>query len=103
MSLGQYHFVLERTLRGEYALREYGDFLNKLSSTRKVTIGRTFLKKMETVTKRYRNSIAHHSLMDKKQCDYLRELVFTGGEALLKTCAKLRIANTEKGGRKKHE
>jgi len=89
LTLGQYHFVLEHTLGGEYALREYGDFLNELSSTHEVTVGRNFLKKLHTVTKTYRNAIAHLSQMDKKQCRHLRELVFGGEAALLKKCSRI--------------
>jgi len=69
---GQYHFVLKHTLKGEYALREYGVFLDQVCSSSKITVGTTFLKNLETIINRYRNTIAHHSPMNRKQCDHLR-------------------------------
>jgi hypothetical protein len=89
LTLGQYHFVLKRTLEGDYALKGYTDFLDEICATSEAIIGKTFLKKLETVTQRYRNAIAHQSPMDKKQYDHLREIIFTGEEALLMTCCRV--------------
>ena len=88
LTLGQYHFILQRTLKGEYALREYRSFLDQIGSSSKGKIGKRFLKRLETVTNRYRNAIAHESPMSKKQCMHLRRLIFTENEALLKTCCR---------------
>jgi len=52
-------------------------------------IEKTFLKNLEIVTKRYRNTIAHNSPMNRKQYDHLRDLIFAGGEALLKSCCRI--------------
>lgn len=89
LTLGQYHFVLKRTLEQEYALKEYQDFLNEMSPVPRKLIGRPFLKKLETVTKKYRNTIAHQSAMDKKQYEHLRRLIFAGKKALLKKCCRI--------------
>jgi len=89
LTLGQYHFVLERILEGEYALKEYGDFLDEVCSSSGVVIGRMFLERLGTVTKKYRNAIAHRSSMNKKEYDHLRELIFAGKEALLVTCCSI--------------
>ena len=88
LTLGQYHFVLQRTLKGEYPCNEYRNFLNLICSSSKVQIGKLFLKRLETVTNRYRNAIAHESPTNKKQCIHLRRLIFTENEALLKTCCR---------------
>lgn len=84
LTLGQYHFILKRTLEDDYALSEYSDFLDRLYASSETVIGKAFLKKLETVVKKYRNTIAHESPMNKKQYDHLRKLVFSGKEALLK-------------------
>ncbi len=89
LTLGQYHFLLKRTLQGEYALKDYGSFLDKVCSASKPIIGKSFLKRLETVTKRYRNAIAHRSPMNKKEYHHLRELIFAGRKALLKTCCSV--------------
>ena len=83
LTLGQYHFVLKRTLEGEYTLKEYSNFLDEVCSASNVTIGSSFLKKLETVTKRYRNTIVHQSAMNREEFDHMRELIFGGEEALL--------------------
>jgi len=89
LTLGQYHFVLKRTLEGEYALKEYCNFLDQISPSSKTTVGKNFLRKLETVTRGYRNTIAHESPMNKKQCNHLRNLIFAGDSALLKTCTRV--------------
>ncbi len=89
LTLGQYHFVLKRSLMGEYALKQYRDFLDQTCSVSEVEIGRSFLRNLETVTKRYRNTIAHQSPMNKRQCRHLRELIFAGKQALLRTCCRI--------------
>ena len=83
LTLGQYHFTLQRALKGEYALIKYRNFLDHLLKSCNVQIGRSFLKTLETVTNRYRNTIAHESPMNKKQCEHLRDLIFAGEESLL--------------------
>ena len=89
LTLGQYHFTLQRALKGEYALIKYRNFLDHLLESYNVKIGGSFLNNLETVTKWYRNTIAHELPMNKKQCEHLRRLIFSGNEALLKTCSKL--------------
>ncbi len=89
LTLGQYYFVLQRALKGDYAVGEYRNFLNRLCLLSDVKIGKKFLKQLETVTNRYRNAIAHESSMNKKECIHLRRLIFTEKESLLKTCCRL--------------
>lgn len=89
LTLGQYYFVLKRTLEGEYALRKYVNFLDKVGDEVEADIGRTFLKKLKIVTRKYRNTIAHHSPMNRKQYEHLRDLILAGNEALLITCCKV--------------
>ena len=87
LSLGQCHFVLKLALDGDYALREYANFLDETCGASGGIVGKVFLGKLETVTQRYRNAIAHQSPMTKKQYEDLRSLVFAGDEALLKMIA----------------
>ncbi len=89
LTLGQYLFVLKKTLEGEYALDEYGDFLDKVSETSGIGAWRIILQKMKVVTNEYRNSIVHHSHMNIDQCLHLRELIFTGKHSLLTNCCKI--------------
>lgn len=93
LTLGQYHFILRRTLEKDYALKEYSYFLDWVCTTSGTIIGKTFLSKLETVVKQYRNTIAHRSSMDKQQYDHLKELVFSGDSALLKICSKIEKGN----------
>ena len=88
LTLGQYHFVLEHTLNKEYALEEYGDYLDKIASASGVVIGKQFLKKLKVVTKKYRNTMAHSSSLNKKQYDHLRDLIVSGNDALLIMCSE---------------
>jgi len=89
LTLGQYHFVLKKTLNQDYALREYGDFLERITQSSKTVIGKSFLNKLETVTKRYRNAIAHGSPMTRKEYFHLRKLIFAGENSLLETCTRV--------------
>ena len=89
LTLGQYHFILKRALKGEYILSEYNDFLDQIRVQSEITVGKDFLNKLETVAKGYRNTITHESPMSKRGCEHLRDLVFAGDNALLKTCAAL--------------
>lgn len=89
LTLGQFHFVLKRALDGDYALKEYGDFLDQIFPSSKNFVRKDFLKKLKIVTSRYRNTIAHESPMNKKQCNHLRKLIFAGNDALLKTCPRI--------------
>ncbi len=89
LTLGQYCFVLKLTLEGDYALKEYGDFLDWICATSGSIIGKTFFYKLETIVKKYRNTIAHQSPMNKNEYDHLRELIFSGSHALLITCCKI--------------
>jgi len=96
LTLGQYNFVLKLTLENDYALKEYGNFLDWVCATSGAIIGKTFLSKLETVVKRYRNMIAHQSSMNKKQYDHLKELVFSGDDALLNICCEIGSRNFQK-------
>ena len=89
LTLGQFHFALRRTLEGDYALKEYGDFLDQISPSSRTFVRKDFLKKLKIVTSRYRNTIAHESPMNKKQCNHLRKMIFAGNDALLKTCTRI--------------
>ena len=81
--------ILKRALKGEYILSEYNDFLDQIRIQFEITVEKDFLNKLETVAKRYRNTITHESPMSKRGCEHLRDLVFAGDNALLKTCAAL--------------
>ena len=83
LTLGQYHFVLKRTLEHDYAVQDYAQFLDKILAESGINIEKQFLDKLEIITKQYRNAIAHRSPMDKKQYEDLRNLVFVGKESLL--------------------
>ncbi len=89
LTLGQYCFALGLTLEGDYALKEYGDFLDRICATSGTIIGKTFFNKLETVVKQYRNTIAHQSPMNKTEYVHLRELIFFGSDALLIACCKI--------------
>jgi len=89
LSLGQYHFVLKKTLEGEYALDEYGNYLESILDSSKVIISRKFLQKLKIVTKDYRNSIVHMTHMNSQQCRNLQELVFLKKDSLLMECCKI--------------
>ena len=89
LTLGQYHFVLKKTLDQDYALKEYGDFLGWVAHSSKNVIGKPFLNKLETVTKRYRNAIVHGAPMTRKKCYHLRKLIFAGRNSLLETCTQV--------------
>ncbi len=89
LSLGQYHFVLKLALDGDYALSEYANFLGEICGASGGIVGKAFLGKLETVTQRYRNAIAHQSPMNKKECEHLRDLIFAGEGALLIVVAAL--------------
>ncbi|MCP4763152.1 MAG: tetratricopeptide repeat protein, partial [archaeon] len=83
LTLGQYHYILDKTLEGDYALHKYADFLDKIHADSGIIIGKKFLDNLTIVTKQYRNTITHKSPMDQKQCDHLRQLIFTGKNSLL--------------------
>lgn len=83
LTLGQYLFVLSRTLENDYALQEYAYFLDKKHTESENIIGKDFLNRLETVTRQYRNTIAHRSPMDKEQYEHLRQLVLVGKDSLL--------------------
>ena len=89
LTLGQYHFVLKKTLDQDYALRESGDFLGWVAHSSKNVIGKSFLNKLETVTKRCRNAIVHGSPMTQKEYYHLRKLIFAGRNSLLGTCTRV--------------
>ena len=97
LTLGQFHFILKHALRGDYALKTYGSFLEQIYSSSRVKIEKRFRKNLKTVTTRYRNTIAHEAPMNKKECDHLRKLIFAGDDALLKTCAKIKMAPEQTG------
>ncbi|MCP4754945.1 MAG: hypothetical protein GY866_29055 [Proteobacteria bacterium] len=87
LTLGQFHFSLDRSLKNDYILNGYRQFINGvLSDNQKPTI--LLLKeKLGVVVKRYRNAIAHRSSMNREECEHLRELVFSGKDSLLRICA----------------
>ena len=83
LTLGQYHFILKRTLEGDYALQEYAEFLDKIHAELGIVIEEKFLSNLTIVTKQYRNTITHKSSMNKKQCEHLRRLIFAGDDSLV--------------------
>ncbi len=87
LSLGQYLFALKKTLDCEYAMDEYGNFLEY--HIKSIGFGSTFMQNLKTVTNKYRNSIVHHTHMNIDQCEHLRELIFTGKNSLLVECCKI--------------
>jgi len=87
LTLGQCHFALKLALEGDYALSEYANFLDDICADSGTIIGRTFSEKLETVTHKYRNAIAHQAPMNKKEYEDLRALVFAEGKALFKMIA----------------
>ncbi len=89
LTLGQYLFVLNHTLEGDFALSQYGDFLDKINTRCGTVVGKAFLSKLKTVVNRYRNLIAHRSPMDKQQLNHLRKLVFVDENSLLQTCVNM--------------
>ncbi len=89
LTLGQCHFVLKLTLEGEYALKDYGDFLDWLCATSGTIVGKRFVDKLGIVVKQYRNTIAHQSPMNKEEYEHLRDLIFADEEALLIVAATL--------------
>ena len=84
LTLGQYHFILNKTLAGDYALQEYADFLDKIHAQSGIVIGEKFLGSLTIVTKQYRNTITHKSPMNQKQCEHLRQLIFAGNDSLFR-------------------
>ncbi|MCP4551730.1 MAG: hypothetical protein GY834_06755 [Bacteroidetes bacterium] len=88
LTLGQYLFALKKTLEGEYALDAYGNYLEKMSESSGIYIGRKFLQKLRIVTNGYRNSIVHYTHMDFQQCIRLRDLIFLKSDSLLVACCK---------------
>ncbi|MCP3874560.1 MAG: tetratricopeptide repeat protein [Desulfobacteraceae bacterium] len=88
LTLGQYLFALKKTLEGEYALDAYGNYLENMSESSGIAIGRKFLQKLKIVTNGYRNSIVHYTHMDFQQCVRLRELIFLKNDSLLVACCK---------------
>jgi hypothetical protein len=83
LTLGQYHFILSKTLTGDYALQEYAVFLDNIHAQSGIIIDEKFLNNLTIVTKQYRNTITHKSPMDQKQCEHLRQLIFAGNDSLL--------------------
>jgi len=82
LTLGQYHFILSKTLEGDYALHTYADFLDNIHAGSGIIIGEKFLDILTIVTKQYRNTITHKSPMNQKQCEHLRQLIFAGKDSL---------------------
>ena len=83
LTLGQYHFILKKTLEDDFALHDYILFLDKIHADFGINIEKQFLDTLEIITKQYRNAIAHRSSMDREQYEDLRKLVFTGNDSLL--------------------
>ena len=89
LTIGQYLFVLKLALEGDYALSEYRLFLDETYGNSSEVDKKGFLKKLETVTHKYRNAIAHQSPMTREQYENLRDLVFSSEDALLVNLARL--------------
>lgn len=87
LTLGQYLFVLKLAFERDYALHDYINFLSEKCNGSGGILGRGFLEKLEIVTQRYRNAIAHQSPMVKEEYESLRTFVFNENEALLKVIA----------------
>jgi len=83
LTLGQYHFILKRTLDHDYAMQDYARFLDRIQADSGINIENRFLTKLEIITKQYRNAIVHRSSMDREQYEDLRKLVFLGDDSLL--------------------
>ena len=90
LTLGQYLFVLKKTLEGEYALDEYGAYLDSIFESSKIIIGRKFLQKLKKIVENYRNSIVHYTHMDYQQCLNLRELIYSKQDSLMSVCCKIK-------------
>jgi len=88
LTLGQYHFILKRTLDHDYALQEYARFLDEIQANSGINIENQFLTKLAIITKQYRNAIVHRSSMDREQYEDLRKLVFLGDDSLLSILTK---------------
>jgi hypothetical protein len=89
LTLGQFLFILEHTLEGDFALSHYEDFMDGINNIAGNVMGKAFLSNLKTVVKRYRNLITHHSPMDEQQLQHLRELVFVGDNSLLQICSQI--------------
>lgn len=89
LTLGQYLFVLRKTLEGDYTLDAYGNYIEHLQAGSDAVIGRRFLQKLKTVTQDYRNAIVHHAPMTLDSCHTLRRLIFLEPDALLVICSRL--------------
>ena len=87
LTLGQFYFSLEQSLKNNYILQDYKRFINGLFSyNRKQTI-QVLLNKLGIVVKRYRNAIAHQSSMNKEECEHVRNLIFSDNDSLLQICS----------------
>ncbi len=89
LTLGQYLFVLKKTLEGEFALDDYASYLDSIFESSKIVVGRKFLQKLRTVTDGYRNSIVHYTHMNHQQCLRLRELIYSKQDSLMVVCCKI--------------
>ena len=87
LTLGQHLFVLKLAFERDYAMHDYTKFLSEKFNGSGGIFGKSFLEKLEIVTQRYRNAIAHQSPMDREEYESLRAFVFNENEALLKVIA----------------
>lgn len=88
MTLGQYDFLLKNSLKGEFSLRFYKQFLMSNLKDLSPNLIRSFQEKLSNVTRNYRNVIAHGSLLSERECNYLRKLLFLEEDALFKIIIK---------------
>jgi phage host-nuclease inhibitor protein Gam len=95
LTLGQFLFILEHTIEGDFALSHYEDFMDGINNISGNIMGKAFLSNLKTVVKRYRNLITHHSPMDEQQLYHLRDLVFAGENSLLQTCSKIMLCRKQ--------
>jgi len=87
LTLGQFYFSLEQSLKHDYLLQDYRQFIDGLFSYNSKQTTELLLEKLGIVVKRYRNAIAHQSSMNKKECEHVRELIFSESDSLLKICS----------------
>lgn len=91
LTLGQYLFVLKRVIGGDYLLKEYAQFLNRVGVSSRTVINKNFMSSLEKVVRNYRNTIAHQDPMNKEEYEHLKTLVLSGKKALLKICGKIGV------------
>ena len=97
LTLGQFHFALKQCVKHDYPFESFRQFMNEILSPSGEKGLRLFSEKLGVVVKKYRNSIAHQSSMNREQCQQLRELVFSGENSLLRLCSMAKSYPQNKG------